>query len=173
MVFFQRKPRKGWRLSSLRRGRSTPIAKMLTSGQLILPPILSLEFRPHSRRRPLRRDKAQFEVQGEMNRDLPTFSQGTLLPSLGRVAGEPLAGAKPQVAKAEREVCFQNLGIVLERLWMFYEAMRSGKAIGNSDKMLAEMRGALTKARPLPAPQPRPECSPCKHKAYPPRPQAR
>jgi hypothetical protein len=26
---------------------------------------------------------------------------------------------------------------------MFYEAMRSGKPIGNSDEMLAEVRGAL------------------------------
>jgi hypothetical protein len=30
---------------------------------------------------------------------------------------------------------------------MFYEAMRSGKPIGNSDEMLAEVREALTKAK--------------------------
>jgi hypothetical protein len=87
-----------------------------------------------------------------MNTDLPTFSQTTLLPSIGPVGGEPLIAAKSQVAKAEREIRFQSLGIILERLWMFYEAMRSGKPIGNSDEMLAEVRGALMKARrPTPA----------------------
>jgi len=30
---------------------------------------------------------------------------------------------------------------------MFYEAMRSGKPIENSDEMLAEVRGALTKVK--------------------------
>lgn len=43
------------------------------------------------------------------------------------------------------ETRFQPL--LLERLWMFYEAMRSGKPIGNSDEMLAEVREALTKAK--------------------------
>jgi hypothetical protein len=37
----------------------------------------------------------------------------------------------------------QNLGVVLERLWRFYEAMHSGKPLQNSDEVLPEMATAL------------------------------
>jgi len=82
-----------------------------------------------------------------MNTDLPTLSEATLLPSFGAAGSEPLAESQAQVAKARRVNRFESLGIVLERLWMFYEGMRSGKPVANSEEMLAEVRGALRKAK--------------------------
>jgi hypothetical protein len=82
-----------------------------------------------------------------MSAGLPTFSPTAHLPSFGPVGRERLAEAEPRIAKAELETRFQNLALLLERLWMFYEAMRSGKPIENSDEMLAEVRGALTKVK--------------------------
>ena len=40
----------------------------------------------------------------------------------------------------------QNLGVVLERLWRFYEAMRSGKPLQDGDKVLPQMGTALKSA---------------------------
>jgi hypothetical protein len=40
----------------------------------------------------------------------------------------------------------QNLGVVIERLWRFYEAMRSGKPLQNSDQVLPQMGTALKSA---------------------------
>jgi hypothetical protein len=37
-----------------------------------------------------------------------------------------------------------NLAIVLERLWKFYEAMRSGKPLSDSGQMLAQIGTALS-----------------------------
>jgi hypothetical protein len=49
----------------------------------------------------------------------------------------PFAGRQP----ASR---IDNLAIVLERLWKFYEAMRSGKPLTDADQMLAQMGTALS-----------------------------
>ncbi len=38
---------------------------------------------------------------------------------------------------------FGDLGVVLERFWTFYEAMRYGKPVQNSDETLAQMVAAL------------------------------
>ncbi len=38
---------------------------------------------------------------------------------------------------------FGELGAVLERLWMFYEAMRFGKPVPNADAALAQVGDAL------------------------------
>jgi hypothetical protein len=40
----------------------------------------------------------------------------------------------------------QDLGIVIERLFAFYEAMRTGKPVTNSDEMLAQVGGALARS---------------------------
>jgi glycosyltransferase involved in cell wall biosynthesis len=37
----------------------------------------------------------------------------------------------------------QTLSLVLESLWFFYEAMRSGKPLACGDERLAQMRAAL------------------------------
>jgi hypothetical protein len=41
---------------------------------------------------------------------------------------------------------FEDLGIVIERLFAFYEAMRLGKPVGNCDEMLGQVRGALARS---------------------------
>jgi hypothetical protein len=40
----------------------------------------------------------------------------------------------------------QNLGVVIERLWRFYEAMHSGKPVQNIDEVLPQMGTALKRA---------------------------
>jgi hypothetical protein len=37
----------------------------------------------------------------------------------------------------------QTLSLVLESLWLFYEAMRAGKPLACGDERLAQMRAAL------------------------------
>ncbi len=39
--------------------------------------------------------------------------------------------------------CMQTLSLVLESLWLFYEAMRAGKPLACGDERLAQMRAAL------------------------------
>jgi hypothetical protein len=62
--------------------------------------------------------------------------------------GEFSAGAGPSASKrvadaAQPESRIQTLGLVLESLWLFYEAMRSGKPLACGDERLAQMRAAL------------------------------
>jgi hypothetical protein len=40
----------------------------------------------------------------------------------------------------------QNLGVVLERLWRFYDAMHHGKPLQNSEEILPQMGTALRNA---------------------------
>ena len=48
------------------------------------------------------------------------------------------------VADAVRpESRIQTLSLVLESLWLFYEAMRSGRPLACGDERLAQMRAAL------------------------------
>ncbi len=52
--------------------------------------------------------------------------------------------ASNRVANAARpESRLQRLSLVLESLWLFYEAMRSGKPLACGDERLAQMRAAL------------------------------
>jgi hypothetical protein len=44
---------------------------------------------------------------------------------------------------ARPESRIQTLSLVVESLWLFYEAMRSGKPLACGDEKLAQMRGAL------------------------------
>ena len=62
--------------------------------------------------------------------------------------GELSAGETPSALKrvadaARRENLIQRLSLVLESLWLFYEAMRSGKPLACGDERLAQIRAAL------------------------------
>jgi hypothetical protein len=62
--------------------------------------------------------------------------------------GEFSPGKTPSALKrvadaAQRESRIQTLSLVLESLWLFYEAMRSGKPLACGDERLAQMRAAL------------------------------
>ncbi len=71
----------------------------------------------------------------QRNIDFPTFEAGE---SRGSWA-EP----KHKAGNLRLPERMQNLGVVLERLWRFYEAMQSGKPLRNSDEVLPEMATAL------------------------------
>ena len=45
--------------------------------------------------------------------------------------------------EARPEQLMQTLGLVLENLWLFYEAMRSGKPLACGDEKLEQIRTAL------------------------------
>ena len=62
--------------------------------------------------------------------------------------GELSSGEAPSALKrvadaARREDRIQRLSLVLESLWLFYEAMRSGKPLACGDERLAQIRTAL------------------------------
>jgi hypothetical protein len=41
---------------------------------------------------------------------------------------------------------FQDLGIVIERLFAFYEAMKTGKPVANGDELLAQVGSVLARS---------------------------
>jgi len=45
--------------------------------------------------------------------------------------------------RAQRSEFLAELGVVLERLWVFYEAMRLGQPLVNADESLAQLGTAL------------------------------
>ena len=58
-------------------------------------------------------------------------------------------GGAPSASKrvgggAQAESRIQTLSLVLESLWLFYDAMRSGKPLACGDERLAQMRAALS-----------------------------
>ena len=57
--------------------------------------------------------------------------------------GEAPSASKRVADAAQPESRIQTLGLVIESLWMFYEAMRSGKPVACGDERLAQMRAAL------------------------------
>jgi hypothetical protein len=66
--------------------------------------------------------------------------------TLGFVEVSP--GAAPSASKrvahgVQPESRIQTLSLVLESLWLFYEAMRSGKPLACGDEKLAQIRAAL------------------------------
>jgi hypothetical protein len=74
--------------------------------------------------------KVAAELERLMDMNLDTLRFGEL--SSMRVG----AGARP-------ESRIQTLSLVLESLWLFYEAMRSGKPLACGDERLAQIRAAL------------------------------
>ncbi len=69
--------------------------------------------------------------------NVDTLGFGELSPVEARSASKRLAiGARPDSR-------IQTLSLVLENLWLFYEAMRSGKPLPSGDERLAQLRAAL------------------------------
>jgi hypothetical protein len=75
------------------------------------------------------------ELETPMNLDTLRF--GELSP------GEAPWSSKCVSDRARPESRIQILSLVLESLWLFYEAMRSGKPLACGDERLAQMRAAL------------------------------
>jgi len=77
------------------------------------------------------------EIERLMNVNLDTLQFGELSP------GEAPSASRRVVAGARPENRIQSLSLVLESLWLFYEAMRSGKPLACGDERLAQIRAAL------------------------------
>jgi hypothetical protein len=60
--------------------------------------------------------------------------------------GAPASALKRLASEARLVTRMQSLTLVLERLWLFYEAMRSGKPLAGGDKLLLQMGNALKDA---------------------------
>lgn len=62
----------------------------------------------------------------------------------GELSSREAPSASQRVAHGARtESRIQTLSLVLESLWLFYEAMRSGKPLACGDERLAQIRAAL------------------------------
>jgi len=81
---------------------------------------------------------AELERLMNVNMNLDTVRFGELSPPASKRAA---AAARP-------ESRIQTLSLVLESLWLFYEAMRSGKPLACGDERLAQMRAALKSLPP-------------------------
>jgi hypothetical protein len=75
------------------------------------------------------------ELERLMNPDTLRF--GELSP------GETPSASKRASVGARPESSIQTLSLVLEGLWLFYEAMRSGKPLARGDETLAQIKAAL------------------------------
>ncbi|MGB8539259.1 MAG: hypothetical protein WCD57_22740 [Acidobacteriaceae bacterium] len=75
------------------------------------------------------------ELEKLMNPDMLRFSE--LSP------GEAPSASKRASAGARPESHIQTLSLVLESLWLFYEAMRLGKPLACGDERLAQIKAAL------------------------------
>ena len=58
----------------------------------------------------------------------------------------PASALKRLATEARLKTRIHSLTLVLERLWLFYEAMRSGKPLAGGDELLAQMGSALKDA---------------------------
>lgn len=79
--------------------------------------------------------KMAAELERLMNVDTLRF--GELSP------GEAPSGPKRVADGAQPESRIQTLSLVLESLWLFYEAMHSGRPLACGDERLAQIRAAL------------------------------
>ena len=70
------------------------------------------------------------------NRVEPPFVIDERMAEPARKPGEAYPGSR-----------FQSLTAVLERLWVFYEAMRNGKPVANADQVMAQISSALKTTR--------------------------
>jgi hypothetical protein len=63
--------------------------------------------------------------------------------------GEAPSASKRVGAGARPESRIQTVSLLLESLWLFYEAMRSGRPLACGDERLAQIRAALfARSRP-------------------------
>jgi hypothetical protein len=72
-----------------------------------------------------------------LDMNLDTLRFGELSP------GEAPSASKRVGAGARPESRIQTLSLVLESLWLFYEAVHSGKPLACGDERLAQIRAAL------------------------------
>ena len=84
-----------------------------------------------------RKMAAEFERLLDLDMNLETLRFGEPSP------GEAPSASKRVGAGARPESRIQTLSLVLESLWLFYEAMRSGKPLPCGDERLAQIRAAL------------------------------
>jgi hypothetical protein len=86
-----------------------------------------------------RKRKMAAELERLMNVDmnLDTVRFGEFSPV------EAPSASKRLVDAARPESRIQTLSLVLESLWLFYEAMRCGKPLACGDERLAQLRAAL------------------------------
>jgi hypothetical protein len=80
---------------------------------------------------------AELERLMNVDMNLDTLRFGELSPRGAPTPSKRVA----HVAQPENRI--QTLSLVLESLWLFYEAMRSGKPLACGDERLAQMRAAL------------------------------
>jgi hypothetical protein len=85
-------------------------------------------------------------VQRKMGAQPQRLSEAEILESARLCEGKQASISTRRAGEAEPENRLQCLAIVLERLWLFYQAMRSGKPLTNADEMLAEVGTALRTA---------------------------
>jgi hypothetical protein len=81
-----------------------------------------------------------------MNADLPTLQPVGAHPGF-TVGGQKHEKQHRAIGNARRSARFQSLGLVLERLWTFHEAMRTGRPLERSDEILAEVGSALRRTK--------------------------
>jgi hypothetical protein len=80
---------------------------------------------------------AELEKLMKMDMNLDTVQFGELSPGgAPKVLKRVVDGARPESG-------MQTLSLVLESLWLFYEAMRSGKPLACGDERLAQIQEAL------------------------------
>jgi hypothetical protein len=79
--------------------------------------------------------KMAAELERLMNVDTVQF--GELTPRAARSVSKRMAHA------VRPESRIQTLSLVLENLWLFYEAMHSGRPLARGDERLTQMRVAL------------------------------
>ncbi len=78
------------------------------------------------------------EAQREMTAERPS--------SVDAEVGEPPSTARRLGHEVRHESRLQSLTIVFERMWLFYEAMRSGTPLNDADQLLAQVGTALRSA---------------------------
>jgi hypothetical protein len=84
---------------------------------------------------------------GKGNERETTQTRGAEILQFDRIREyEPSPPPKHLAHQGRPESRIQELTIVLERLWLFYEAMRSGKPLAGGDEMLAQAGMALRNA---------------------------
>jgi hypothetical protein len=81
--------------------------------------------------------KVAAELERLMEMKLDTLRFGELS------SGEAPSAAKRVGAGSRPESRIQSLSLVLQGLWLFYEAMRSGKPLACGDEKLAQIGAAL------------------------------
>ncbi len=78
------------------------------------------------------------EAQREMTAERPS--------PVAEEVGEPPSAPMHLAEEVRLQSRIQSLAIVFERLWLFYEAMRSGMPLTNADQVLAQVGSALRSA---------------------------